>query len=157
MDALVIGAPGGLADAITRSLRRAGEDVLQATPADAADPARAAWLLAEARSPARIFVVEAPPFAVARGLLPLCRGAQLVLVAEQRVAVARAGAARARSAAQRALRREALAGGLGFACVPLGRAGRRWVVLGGAGEALGADRAAALALRSCGARSASAR
>ena len=89
--------------------------MLQATPADAADPARAAWLLAEAGAPARIFVVEAPPFAAARRLLPLLSRAELVLVAEQRVAVARAGAARGRSAALRALRREALGRGVGFA------------------------------------------
>ena len=104
-----------------------------------------------------MFVVEPPPFAAARRLLPLCRGAELVLVAEQRVAVARAGAARGRSLAQRALRREALGHRVRVAIVSLGRAGRRWVVLGGRDEPLGADGAAALALRACSARAASAR
>ena len=157
MDALVIGPPGGLADAVARGLRRQGERVLQATAADAADAARAAWLLEEARWPALVIVIEPGPFSAARTLLPLCRGAELVVVAEQRVALARAGTAAGRSLALRALRRDALARGRRLGIVSFGRAGRRWVELDGRGAALGADRAAAVVLRACGAGAASSR
>jgi hypothetical protein len=149
MDALVIGSPDALADAIARSLRRRGMGALRALPADARDHERATWLLEEAGHPQLVVVLEPAPFAVAHELLALT-GAHVVLVAEQRATVARAGAPRSRSLLPR--------DEPGLTVVPLGRAGRRWFALNGRRqEPLGAERAAALVLRACGAEAASCR
>jgi len=147
MDALVIGSPNGLAGAVARGLRRQGRTVLQAIPADAADRERAAWLMDEAGWPAQIVVVEAAPYPIVHELLALTR-AEIVLVAERRAAAA--GAVAARSTTPRDAD--------GLTVVELGRAGRRWFRPGaGRTEALGAERAAATVLRSCGAAAASSR
>jgi hypothetical protein len=147
MDALVIGPPHGLAAAVARGLRRQGREVLQAIAADAADAERAEWLLDEAGRPPLVVVVETAPFAVAHELLPLTQ-AEIVLVAEQRAAIARAGALPARSSTPRDAD--------GLTVVPLGRAGRRWFQAGpGRHEPMGPERAAALVLRSCDAVTAS--
>jgi hypothetical protein len=149
MDALVIGPPQGLAAALARALRRRGETVLQAIPADAGDGERAGWLLDEAGRPGLAIVVESAPYAVVHELIALT-DAEIVLVAEQRAAAARPGAVARRSATPR--------DEPGLTVVPLGRAGRRWLALGpGRHEPMGAERAAALVLRSCGARAASCR
>ncbi|MGI8781450.1 MAG: hypothetical protein ACR2L8_15025 [Solirubrobacteraceae bacterium] len=145
MDSLVIGPPHGLADAIARRLRRGRQPVLRAIPADARDRERTAWLLEEAGHPELIVVVDSAPFAVVHELLAQTR-AQVVLVAEQPAPV---GVTR-RSYVPR---EEA-----GLTVVPLGRAGRRWFRLGsGRQETLSAERAAAVALRSCGVAAASCR
>ena len=149
MDALIVGAPDGLADALARSLRRRGMTALRALAADARDHERASWLLDEAGRPPLVVVSESAPFAVAHELMALT-DAHVVLVAEQRAALARAGAPRSRSL----LPRDAP----GLTVVPLGRAGRRWFALGGRRQdSMGAERAAALVLRACGAAAASCR
>jgi hypothetical protein len=146
MDALVIGPPRGLADAVAGGLRRRGLSVLRAIAADAADPERAAWLLDEAGRPPLVIVFDSAPHVLVHELLPLTR-AHVVLVSEQRVAAARPGALPARSLLPR--------DEPGLSVVPLGRAGRRWFAPGGRHEPMGAERAAALVLRSCGAAAAS--
>jgi hypothetical protein len=149
MDALIVGSADGLADPIARSLRRRGMTALRALAVDASDRDRASWLLDEAGRPALVVVSESAPFAVAHVLLALT-DAHIVLVAEQRAALAQAGALRSRSL----LPRDAP----GLTVVPLGRAGRRWFALAGRRqESMGAERAAALVLRACGAAAASCR
>jgi hypothetical protein len=149
MDALIVGSADGLADSLTRSLRRRGMTALRALAADARDRERASWLLDEAGRPTLVVVSESPPFAVAHELMALT-DAHVVLVAEQRAALARAGAPPSRSL----LPRDAP----GLTVVPLGRAGRRWFALGGRRqESMGAEHAAALVLRACGAAAASCR
>ena len=143
MDALVIGPPHSLADAIARRLRRHGRTVLRALPADASDPERIAWLLDEAGRPELIVVVDSAPFAVVHGLLEHTR-AHVVLAAERPAPV---GVVR-----RSYLPREED----GLTVVPLGRAGRRWFRLGRARrEMLSAEQAAAIVLRSCDAAAAS--
>jgi len=147
MDALVIGPSNGLADAVVRGLGRRGMSALRAIPADASDDERARWLLDEAGDPPLIVVLDQAPYAIAHRLLALTR-ARVVLVAEQRAAVARPGALPRRALIPREE--------TGLTVVPLGRAGRRWFPLGpGRHEPMGAERAAALVLRSCGAGAAS--
>jgi hypothetical protein len=148
MDALVIGAPGGIADAVARGLRRRARPALRAIAADVADPERASWLLDEAGNPPLIVVVDSAPYGVAHGLLALT-DAHVVLVAEQRAAAARPGAPARRSLLPRDQP--------GLTVVPLGRAGRRWFELAGRHEPMGAERAAALVLRACDAAAASCR
>src|SRR4051812_26018331 len=149
MDALVIGPAGGLADAVASVLRRQAGAVLQAIPADASDAARVTWLLDEAGDPGLVVVIDAPPYATAHELLPLTK-AEVVLVAEQRTAVARPGAPARRTYTPRSEP--------GLTVVPLGRAGRRWFHLGGRRkEPLSAVRAASIVIRSCGAAGASCR
>ena len=144
MDALVIGPPHSLADAIARRLRRHGRTVLRALPADASDW-RVAWLLDEAGRAELIVVVDSAPFAVVHGLLAHTR-AHVVLAAERPAPVgvvrpllsaARGGRAHGRSARPR---RAAL--------VPAGPRRR---------EMLSAEQAAAIVLRSCDAAAASCR
>jgi len=146
MDALSIGPSGGLADTVGDALRRRGLSVLRAVAADARDAESAQWLLDEAGWPPLIVVVESAPFAVAHELLALT-GAHVVLVAEQRAAAARPSALPARSLLPR--------DEPGLTVVALGRAGRRWFELRGRHEPMGAERAAAIVLRSCGAGAAS--
>jgi len=147
MDALVIGSPSGLADAVARGFRRRGQTVLQAIPADVADRERATWLLDEAGRPRQVIVVDTAPYETVHRLMGLTH-AEIVLVAELRAAVARPGGVIGRSYVPR----EAP----GLTVVTLGRAGRRWFGLDSGGrEALSAERAAALVLRSCGAAAAS--
>jgi hypothetical protein len=149
MDTLIIGPPHGLAGALAQALRARGESVLQALPADVADPERTAWLLDEAGHPGRIVVIEQAPYASAQALLA-ATDAEILLVAEQRVA-----AARSRVAGRRAM---TPAGGEGLTVVRLGRAGSRWFELGDRrAEAMGPTRAAAHVLRACGAAAASCR
>jgi len=149
MDALIIGPQHGLASAFTRMLRRQGRAVLQAIPADAADGERAAWLLDEAGDPPLVVVIDAAPYGLAHELMALTR-AQVVLVAEHRVASARPGVRPARTYTPR--------DAAGLTVVPLGRAGHRWIELdGGRRQPMGAERAAALVLRSCGVEAASCR
>jgi hypothetical protein len=149
MDALVIGPSCGLADAVARGLRRSGKSVLRAIAADASDRERATWLLDEAGRPPLVILFDEAPYATLHELLPLTR-AQVVLVAEQRAAVARPGALPARSLVPR--------DEPGLTVVPLGRAGRRWFAPGARrNEPMGAERAAALVLRSCAAAAASCR
>ena len=150
MDALVIGPPDALADAVARALRRSGMTALRALAADARDRERATWLLDEAGHPPLVVVLESAPFAVAHELLALT-GAHVVLVAEQRATVARAGAPRSRSLLPRdepGLTRRA-ARPRGAALVRARTAGAR--------SRSGAERAAALVLRACGAEAASCR
>jgi hypothetical protein len=147
MAALVIGPPHALTGAIARRLRGPGESVLQAVPADAAGAERAGWLLEEAGDPGLVIVVESAPYATLHELIGRT-GARIVLVAEHRAAAA--GAAPGRAWAPR--------DGEGLAVVALGRAGRRWFPLAGPRrDAMGAERAAALVLRACGAAAASSR
>jgi hypothetical protein len=149
MDALVIGQPDGLARVIAGALRRRGRDVLQAIPADVAGRERATWLLTEAGWPPLVLIVESAPFATVHELLAVTH-AEIVLVAEQRTPTARAGAVPARYWMPR--------DAPGLTVVPFGRAGRRWFVLGpGRHEPMGAERAAAVVLRSCAAAAASCR
>ena len=149
MDALIIGGSGGIADAVARRLAREGFTALRAIAADAADPERAAWLLDEADGPPLVVVVESAPYLVTHQLLSLSSGL-IVLVAEQRAPSARGAALRSRSL----LPHEQP----GLVVVPLGRAGRRWFAIGGRrDEPMGAERAAAAVLRSCGAAAASCR
>jgi hypothetical protein len=148
MDALVIGgASNGLADAVARRLRRRGSTALRAIAADIADAERARWLLDEAGDPPLVVAFDHAPYASVHLLLPLTR-AQIVLVAEHRAAIARPGALPARALIPR--------DEPGLVVVPLGRAGRRWFALGpGRHEPMGAERAAAVVLRACGAGAAS--
>ena len=147
IDALVIGPPRGLADAVARGLRRQGRAVLQAIPADVSDAERADWLLDEAGRPRQVIVFDDAPFPIVHRLLAVTH-AEIVLVAEQRASVARLNGVAGRSY----LPREEP----GLTVVPLGRAGRRWFQLGaGRPDTLGAERAAAIVLRSCGAAGAS--
>jgi hypothetical protein len=149
MDTLIIGLPHGLAGAVARALRARGQAVLQAIPADVADAERANWLLDEAGRPPRVIVFETAPYTIVHDLLALTQ-AEIVLVAEQRAAAARPRAVTTRSIMPRDAD--------GLTVVPLGRAGRRWFQLGhGRHEPMGAARAAALVLRSCGAAAASCR
>jgi len=149
MDALVIGEPHGLARAVVRGLRRQGRSVLQAIAADAADRERMTWLLDEAGGPGLIVVFDDAPYPIVHVLVGLTP-AEIVLVVEQRAAVARPGGLRARSYTPRDAD--------GLTVVTLGRAGRRWFRPGaGRTETLGAERAAADVLRSCGAAAASCR
>jgi stage V sporulation protein SpoVS len=149
MDALVIGSPNGLAGAVARALRDRGSRALQAIPADVSTPERTAWLLGEAGDPRQIVVIEQAPYAIAQALLTRTQ-AEILLVAEQPAA-----AARPRAVARRAL---TPSDGDGLTVVRLGRAGRRWLALGGGrGEPMGAARTAAHVLRSCGAAAASCR
>ena len=90
MDALVIGSPNGLADAVARGLRRRGRSVLQAIPADVADRERTTWLLDEAGRPAQVVVIDQAPYEDVHRLMGLTH-AEIVLVAELRAATARAG------------------------------------------------------------------
>ena len=148
MDALVIGPAAGLTGPVARGLRRRGLRVLQAVPADVADAERIDWLLAEARRPALIVLFDTAPYVTAHALLEHT-SAEVVLVAERRAPAA--GAEPSRSYAP-------WPDGRGLRVVTLGRAGRRWFRLGAARtEALSAERAAALVLRSCGAAAASSR
>ena len=147
MDALVIGSPNGLADAVARGLRRRGRSVLQAIPADVADRERATWLLDEAGRPPQVIVIDQAPYEDAHRLMGLTH-AEIVLVAELRAATARPGTPVGRSLVPRDQP--------GLTVVALGRAGRRWFELGPkAHGAMGAERAAAAVLRSCGAAAAS--
>jgi hypothetical protein len=148
MDALVIGSSNGLADAVARGLRRRGRSALRAIAADVSDRERASWLLDEAGRPPLVVVFDAAPYPVAHELLGLT-SAHVVLVAEQRAAVARPGAPAARSIVPR--------DEPGLTVVRLGRAGRRWFELAGRHEPMGAERAAAVVLRACGAATASCR
>jgi hypothetical protein len=146
MDALIIGSTDGLADALARALRRRGMTVLRAIAADASDRERASWLLDEAGRPPLVVVVDTAPYRIAQELLALT-SAHVVLVAEQRAAVARTGALRPRP----------LVPGdqAGLTVVALGRAGRRWFTLGGRRqEPMGPERAAAIVLRACDAAAA---
>jgi len=145
MDALVIGSPGGLADAVARGLRRRGQTVLQAIPADVADRERATWLLDEAARPRQVIVVDAAPYETVHRLMGLTH-AEIVLVAELRAAAARGAVGRSYVPREEP----------GLTVVTLGRAGRRWFGLGsGVRQTLSAERAAAVVLRSCGAAAAS--
>ncbi len=150
MDALIIGPPShGLADAVGRGLRRRGLSALRAIGADVAGRERASWLLDEAGRPPLVVLFDEPPYAVAHELVALTH-AQVLLVAEQRAAAARPGALPGRSLVPR--------DEPGLTVVPLGRAGRRWFAPGARRhEPMGAERAAALVLRSCGAAAASCR
>ena len=149
MDALVIGPPRGLAEALAARLRRRGLSTLRALAADVSDPERAAWLLDEAGRPPLVIVVDSAPYATVHELLPLTR-AEVLLVAEQRAAAAHTGAPAARSLVPR--------DEPGLTVVPLGRSGGRWFAIGSRRrEAMGAERAAALVLRACGAAAASCR
>ena len=149
MDALIIGPARGLPDAVAQRLRRRGLDVLRAIAADVGDRERATWLLDEAGHPPLVVIFDRPPYAAVHELLALTR-AHVVLVAEQRAAAARPGALPARSLVPR--------DEPGLAVVRLGRAGRRWFALGpGRHEPMGAERAAAVVLRACGAGAASCR
>jgi hypothetical protein len=139
MDALVIGPHNGLAGAVARGLRRQGRSVLQAIPADVDGPERLEWLLDEAGHPPLIVVFDGPPYALAHALLAHSP-ADVVLVAEQRAAIAGAAAS---SPAPWPI-------GRGLKVVTLGRAGRRWFALGARGShTLSAERAAALVVRAC--------
>jgi hypothetical protein len=147
MDALIIGSSRGLADAVARGLRRRGLSALRAIAADVSDSERASWLLDEAGRPPLVVVFDEAPYAIVHELLALTR-AHVVLVAEQRAAVARPRALHARSLVPR--------DEPGLTVVRLGRAGRRWFTLGsGRHEPMGPERAAAVVLRSCGAAAAS--
>jgi hypothetical protein len=147
MDALVIGPPHGLADAVARRLRRRGRAVLRAIAADVSDRERASWLLDEAGRPELVIVFDRAPYAAVHELLTLTR-AHVVLVAEGQAAAARPGSPSSR----RLIPRDEP----GLTVVPLGRSGRRWFALGsGRHEPMGAERAAALVLRSCAAAAAS--
>jgi hypothetical protein len=146
MDSLIIGPSRGIADAVAGALRRRGLSVLRAIAADARDAESAQWLLDEAGGPSLIVVVESAPFAIAHELLALT-SAHVVLVAEQRAAAARPSALPARSLLPR--------DEPGLTVVARGRAGRRWFELRGRHEPMGAERAAAVVLRSCGAGEAS--
>ena len=146
MDALIIGPPRGLADAVARALRRRGLSVLRAIAADARDEVRASWLLDEAGRPPLVIVFDEAPYATVHELLRLTQ-AHVVLVAEQRASAARPGAIAARSLVPREQP--------GLSVVRLGRAGRRWFELHGRHEPMGPERAAAVVLRSCGAAAAS--
>jgi hypothetical protein len=149
MNALVIGRPHDLAGAVARGLRRRGRPVLQAIASDVASAERVRWLLAEAGDPELIVVFDDAPYGVVHALLPHTR-AEILLVAEQRAALAQPSALRVRSFTPR--------DGDGLTVVELGRAGRRWFRIGaGRTEPLGAERAAAEVLRSCGAAAASSR
>ena len=76
--------------------------------------------------------------------------ARVMLVAEHRVACARPGVRPARTYTPRDTD--------GLTVVPLARAGQRWIQLGaGRPQPMGAERAAALVLRSCDAEAASCR
>ena len=142
MNALVIGRQHDLAAAVARGLRRQGQTVLQAIAADVASAEQTRWLLDEAGDPQLVVVFDDPPYGIVHALLAETQ-AEVVLVAEHRAALARPGAARARSYTPR--------DGEGLSVVELGRAGRRWFRLGaGRTEPLGAERAAAEVLRSCG-------
>ncbi len=66
MDALIIGPPDALADAIARSLRRSGMTALRALAADARDHERATWLLDEAGHPPLVVVLESSSRAYVR-------------------------------------------------------------------------------------------
>jgi hypothetical protein len=147
MDALVIGPPSGLAAAVAGALRRRGRDVLEATPADATDAERAAWLLAEAGEPPLVVVCEAAPYATAQRLLGA--GRSVVAVDERRLPAATADGRPARGPEGRALARAARRSGGAGRAVRLGRAGRRWVEPGVRRPSLSAEGAAALVLRSC--------
>jgi hypothetical protein len=139
MDALVIGPLNGLAGAVARGLRRQGRSVLQAIPADVDGPERLEWLLDEAARPPLIVIFDQAPYATAHALLAHSR-ADVVLVTEQRAAVAGAAAG---SAAPAPI-------GRGLKVVTLGRAGRRWFPVGDRrSHSLGAERAAALVVRAC--------
>jgi len=141
MDAIVIGPPRGLADAVAHALRRAGRSTLQAIAADAVGSERIEWLLDEAGRPPLIVIVEGAPYATAHELLGQTHAA-VVLVAEHRAPVAGLGAV------PRSYAPVPMGGGL--AVVTLGRAGRRWFTLGGRrAETLSAERAAAIVLRAC--------
>jgi hypothetical protein len=146
MDAIVIGPPAGIADAIAGGLRRRGRSALRAIAADAADGERATWLLDEAGQPPLVVIVESAPYAVTHELLALT-GAHVVLVAEQRAAAARPGAPAPRAIVPRDQP--------GLTVVALGRSGRRWFQQTGRREPMGAERAAAAVLRACDAGAAS--
>jgi len=147
MDALIIGPPRGLADAIARGFRRRGLSALRAVAADVSDPERAAWLLDEAGRPPLVIVVDGAPYATVHQLLALT-SADVVLVAELRTAAARPGALPARSLVPR--------DEPGLTVVPLGRSGGRWFTFGSRRhEPMGAERTAAVVLRACGAAAAS--
>jgi hypothetical protein len=149
MDALIIGPSRGLADAVARVLRRRGASVLRAVAADVSDAERARWMLDEAGRPPLVIVVDQAPYATVHQLLALT-SAEVVLVAERRAAAARPGTVPARWLIPR--------DGPGLTVVPLGRAGGRWFALGSRRpEPMGAERAAALVLRACGAAAASCR
>jgi hypothetical protein len=139
MDALVIGPAHGLTAAVARGLRRQGRRVLQALPADAADPQRIDWLLEEAGRPGVVVVVDDAPYALAHDLLHHTH-ADVVLVAEHRAA---APGAAPPSFAPWPI-------GRGLKVVMLGRAGRRWFTLGPKRtQSMSAERAAALVVRAC--------
>jgi hypothetical protein len=149
MDALIVGSTDGLADALARALRRRGMSVLRAIAADASDRERASWLLDEAGRPPLVVVFDAAPYGIAQELLALT-SAHVVLVAEQRTAVARAGALRPRPVVP--------GDQAGLTVVALGRAGRRWFSLGGRRqEPMGPERTAAIVLRACDAAAAAQR
>ena len=149
MNALVIGRPHDLAGAVAHRLRRRGATVLQAIASDVASAERVRWLLDEAGDPELIVVFDDAPYGIVQTLLAHTR-AEVLLVAEKRAALAQAGAVRIRSFTPR--------DGDGLTVVELGRAGRRWFRIGAARtEPLGAERAAAEVLRSCGAAAASSR
>ena len=149
MDALVIGSPAGLADALAGGLRRRGRSVLRALPTDVADRERAAWLLDEAGRPERLYVVESAPYEHVHRLMGLTH-AEIVLVAELRAATARPGSPVGRAYVPRDQP--------GLTVVTLGRAGRRWFEVGRDGHgALSAERAAATVLRAGGVAAASCR
>jgi len=149
MDALIIGSSHGLADAVGAALRRRGLSVLRAIAADARDGESAQWLLNEAGRPPLIVVVESAPYASVHELMWLT-SAEIVLVAEQHAPMTRPSALPRRRMTPRAQP--------GLTVVPLGRSGRRWFPLGpGRSEPMGAERAAAVVLRSCGAEAASCR
>jgi len=148
MDALIVGSQDGLADALAGGLRRRGMTALRAIAADARDRERAEWLLDEGGRPPLVIVLESAPFPVAQQLLTLT-DAHVVVVAEQRAPAARAGAPRSRSLLPR--------DESGLTVEPIGRAGRRWFALSGRPDAMGAERAAAVVLRACGAAAASCR
>jgi hypothetical protein len=145
MDALVIGPPGSLATAVAGMLRRRGQRVLQAAPADLEGDARTAWLLGEAGDPPLVVVCDAPPYAVAADLVG--RGRAVLVVDERRMSAARPDGRPARTSAGRALVRAARAAGGEARVVRLGRAGGRWVELRPGAPAMGGDRAAAAVLR----------
>ena len=143
MDALVIGPPGGLADAVASALRKQAATVLQAIPADVSDAARTRWLLDEAGDPTLVVVIDSPPYAAVHQLLGQT-GAAVVLGAEQRASVAGAAGLVRRSYTPRSEP--------GLEVVQFGRAGRRWFHLGARRqEPLSAARAASILLRSGGA------
>ena len=147
MDALIIGPSRGLADAVAGALRRRGLSVLRAIAADVRDAESAQWLLDEAGRPPLIVVVESAPYVSVHELMWLT-SAEILLVAEHLAPVARASAVPPRQLLPRDQ--------TGLTVVPLGRSGRRWFSLGpGRSEAMGAERAAAVVLRSCVAAAAS--